>query len=327
MAKSTPAFLAHYGVVANASNLHILKNGSRFEPLIGKPGDGSSPSCAIIDEFHEHDTPDLRDTMVTGMGAREQPLCLVITTAGDNIGGPCYSDVLDGRKLLQGVFGDEERFYVEYGIDADDDWTSPDALRKANPNIGVSVDEEFLQAQQRNAIRNVRDQGRFKTKHLNEWVNSRSAYFNMQSWNACYRPGLSMERYKGQRCYVGMDLASKCDIAAMQILFALDDGTHATVSRSYLPEDTVNEPGKDHYRAWLAAGQLTTTPDGMIDQQRILDDLLDIIRDYVSVREQVEPSESVVTGMGGREPGEARSCGRPRTGRSTTAEGCATRVI
>ena len=66
----------------NASNLLRLSDYSRFEPLIGTPGDGASPSCAIVDEFHEHDKPDLYDTMQTGMGAREQPLMFVITTAG-----------------------------------------------------------------------------------------------------------------------------------------------------------------------------------------------------------------------------------------------------
>jgi phage terminase large subunit-like protein len=53
--------------------------------VIGKPGDGASPSCAIVDEYHEHTTEDLYDTMRTGMGARSQPLMLVITTAGDDI--------------------------------------------------------------------------------------------------------------------------------------------------------------------------------------------------------------------------------------------------
>ncbi|MDO9711979.1 terminase large subunit [Paracraurococcus lichenis] len=280
LALKTPAFLGRFGVEANASNLHILANGSRFEPLIGKPGDGSSPSCAIIDEFHEHDTPDLRDTMVTGMGAREQPLVWVITTAGDNLAGPCFDDVLTGRKLVQGAIEDEERFYAEWTIDADDDWTSPEALIKANPNYGVSVDGDFLLAQQRAAIRNPREQGRFKTKHLNSWVNSRSAFFNMQSHSANYDASLTMGSLKGRRCFVGMDLASKQDIAAMQILFPLDDGTFATFGRYYLPEDVVFSPGKDHYRAWQTNGELIITDGNMIDHQRILDDLLDIIAEY-----------------------------------------------
>jgi phage terminase large subunit-like protein len=292
LAQKTPAFLSRYGVQVNASNLHIMANGSRFEPLIGKPGDGASPSCALIDEFHEHQTPDLRDTMVTGQGARQQPLTWIITTAGDNLAGPCFDDVLTGRKLLEGAIQDEERFYIEYTIDQDTDWTTPEALQMANPNYGISVDVDFLLAQQRAAIRNPREQGRFRTKHLCQWVNSRSAFFNMQSWNASYQPQLTLEAYRGRRCYVGMDLASKQDIAAMQILFPLDDGSYATFGRYYLPEDITQSPGKSHYAAWHTAGQLITTDGNMIDHQRIADDL-DELRNTYDVEEVVfDPAQA-----------------------------------
>src|SRR5690606_37579859 len=157
----------------------VLTNESRFEPVIGKPGDGASPSLAIVDEYHEHDTDDLMATMETGMGARDQPLALVITTAGSDISGPCYSLVLDARRMLDGIIEDDQLFALMYGLDTKDDWTSPASLRKANPNFDVSVSGEFLLAQQRQAINNARHVSRFKTKHLNEWVNAKTAYFNV----------------------------------------------------------------------------------------------------------------------------------------------------
>ena len=54
MVERTKALKDFYGIEVNASNMARLADGSRFEPIIGKPGDGSSPSCAIIDEYHEH---------------------------------------------------------------------------------------------------------------------------------------------------------------------------------------------------------------------------------------------------------------------------------
>ena len=89
MAATTPEYCKHYGVTVNISNLAIVSTNSKFEPVIGKPGDGASPSCAIVDEYHEHKTSALYDTMETGMGARSQPLLLIITTAGSDISGPC----------------------------------------------------------------------------------------------------------------------------------------------------------------------------------------------------------------------------------------------
>lgn len=297
MANKTEAYRQFYGVGVNASNLHVIRSGSRFEPVIGKPGDGASPSCAIVDEYHEHDTSELWDTMLTGMGAREQPILWGITTAGSNIAGPCYDEIQTGRKMLQGIFEDDQRFFIEYTIDKGDDWTSLDALRKANPNIGVSVQEEFLLARQAAAIRNPRLQAVFKTKHLNLWVNSRSAYFNMQSWNGCYDPAFDEYALAGRRAVIGLDLASKNDIAALQILVPLDDGRIATFGRYYLPEARVETTETEHYRAWAYGGDgvlpsLTVTDGDIIDFDRIEADI-DDLRTMLTIEEFVfDPAQA-----------------------------------
>jgi len=89
MVRMNPAMADYFGLQNNASNICILENGSKMEPIIGNPPDGSSPSCAIVDEVHEHKDSRLIDTMITGMGAREQPLMLYITRGDDNISWPC----------------------------------------------------------------------------------------------------------------------------------------------------------------------------------------------------------------------------------------------
>lgn len=273
MAKNEPLLAEALGIEVNASNMVRLGDGSKFEPVIGKPGDGASPHLAIVDEYHEHQTSDHYDTMLTGMGAREQPLLLVISTAGDNLAGPCYDDWLTVKKILEGVVEDETHFGVIYTVDDDDDWTSELSLRKANPNYGVSVGAEFLGQQQQDAINNARKQGTFKTKHLNVWVQARDAFVNMQRWAECLTPGLSMEAMEGRRCYVGMDLASKVDLAALEILFPLDDGKFARFGKYYLPEETVDAPENEHYRAWAREGWLTVTEGNIIDFTRILEDI------------------------------------------------------
>src|SRR4029077_16006745 len=112
MAEGRPDLRQHFGIQVNSSNINIVGNGSRFEPMIGKPGDGAMPSCAIVDEYHEHDSADQFDTMLTGQGAREQPLMWVISTAGDNRGGLCFVMTLTCRKILEGVIDDDEKFFI-----------------------------------------------------------------------------------------------------------------------------------------------------------------------------------------------------------------------
>lgn len=276
MAQQTPDLKDYFGLSIFASNISIAKTGAKFEPIIGNPGDGSSPSCAIIDEFHEHKDDGMYDTMITGMGAREQPLMLMITTAGDNLSGPCYQLLLDCNKILEGSIVDDETFALIYSIDSDDDWTNEEILSKANPNYGVSVDKDFLKARLNEAKNSARKQSAYQTKHLNVWVGSRSAYFNVEKWRQCEDSGLKLDDFEGQTCYVGLDLASKVDIAALELLFPVNKNEYVRFGKYYLPESAIENGVNDHYRGWMKEGWLTITDGEIIDYSVIKDDIIDI---------------------------------------------------
>ena len=294
MAMKTPELVEHFGIEVNAKSLTRLEDMSKFEPLIGKPGDGSSPHCSIIDEYHEHQTDEALATMETGMGAREQPLSLVISTAGDNIAGPCRDDWLECQKVLERVLEDDRLFALIYSADVEDDWTSETALRKANPNYDVSISGEFLLAQQRDAINNPRKQGHFKTKHLNLWVQARDAFINMQRWAECADQRLKLDDFAGRECWLGLDLASKVDIAALEILFRNDDGSYARFGKYYLPEETVNLPENQHYRAWHQQGFLTVTDGNIIDFAQIFEDIEGICSRFTVLDVAYDPHQATM---------------------------------
>ena len=151
-----------------------------------------------------------------------------------------------------------------------------EAIRKANPNLDVSVDLQFLRDRLGEAIRNPRDQARYKTKHLNLWVSSKSAYFNMQKWAMCAGAPSLDEMPPGSDCYVGLDLASKVDIAALELLFPQEDGSFIRHGFAYLPEATVEDPKNGHYAGWRISGRLTVTDGDITDYHRIRDDLVDL---------------------------------------------------
>lgn len=277
MIERTPELRDHFGVEVNASNMVRLDDGSRMEPVIGKPGDGSSPSCAIVDEYHEHQDSTLFDTMETGMGAREQPIMLVITTAGSSIGGPCHQLVRDSERALEGLIDRPDLWPALYTIDPGDDWTSELSLRKANPNYGISIGEDFLLARQRDAMQSASKQATFRTKHLNEWVGAKNAWLNMLRWKeAPARKPLA--ELDGRPCFIGLDLASKIDIAGNVLLFPPVDGDpHWHVhGRYYLPDARVIEEldsNTARYREFDALGLLTLTDGEVIDFEVIKEDL------------------------------------------------------
>lgn len=281
MCKRTPALCDAFGVEVNASNMNRPEDGARFEPLIGNPGDGSSPSCAVVDEYHEHDTDALYTTMLTGMGARRQPLMWAITTAGYNIEGPCYDKRREVIEMLNGTVPNEELFGVIYTVDEGDDWTDPAVLRKANPNMGVSVYSDFLLSQQKRAMNNARQANVFKTKHLNIWVSARAAFFNLVSWRNCEDETLSLEQFEGQPCYLSFDLARKLDMNSMVRIFTRDiDGKrhyYCVAPRFWVPYDTVYSTDTDQQRTaerfqkWVNSDHLQLTDGAEIDYRVILE--------------------------------------------------------
>lgn len=284
MARKTLELVQRFGITVRESNLSIADTNSKFEPIIGNPGDGASPHCAIVDEYHEHATEALFDTMRTGMGARGQPLMLVITTAGDNIAGPCYAHQQELQQILDGAIEDDERFGIIYTIDKgltqnaedDDDWTSEESLIKANPNWGVSVNPEFMLAQLAAAIRDPRKQATFQTKHLNLWVASASPWLAMEDWKRAGDKTLKVDDFAGQRWFPGMDLANTTDIASRcQVYTKLIDGEqHFYVFwKHYLPGNVIDDPQNKHYQGWEKEGRITRTAGSMIDQDRIFNDL------------------------------------------------------
>jgi phage terminase large subunit-like protein len=280
MARLSPGFRNRFTVNVGAHNMHVLQTGSKFEALSaeGSTLDGLNIHFGCIDELHAHKTRTVYDVVETGTGKRDNSLLWVITTAGSNRSGICYEVRSFVTKLLNRVFEDESQFGIIYGLDEGDDWTIKDSLIKANPNWGISVREEILVPLQAKAMQLPSAVNNFKTKHLNEWVSADKAWMDMRAWDANTNPDLELDQFLGQPCWVGLDLASKTDIAALVIVFQHPDtpDAYAVFGKYYLPEDTVQAAGNSQYEGWGHTGRLSVTPGNVIDFSWIEADLLDI---------------------------------------------------
>lgn len=283
MAERTPDYTEAFGITINAKSLVIEENGNRFEPVIGKPGDGASPSCAIIDEYHEHQTDDLVDTMRTGMGARDNPLLFKITTAGSDYSSPCHANQQDAYEVLQGRWKNDRFFAIIFTIDEDDDWKSDAAAAKANPNWGISVSPDIVLATRDGAIQSARKQGTYKIKHLGIWLNAGISWMNMDKWDAMSDPTLSIDDFAKQECDIGIDLASRNDLASKVRVFAreVDGKRHYYVfADHYINEFRVEEVGAK-YQGWATDGFLHVTPGNITDYVWIHEGLVDDSRKYI----------------------------------------------
>jgi phage terminase large subunit-like protein len=282
MALRDPELPEAFGITVNAKSLIQEGDNSKFLPIIGKPGDGSSPHCSITDEYHEHKTSEQLDTMETGMGARDQPLSVVISTAGSDIAGPCREDWKACERILEnsGGFEDDTTFCVIWTIDQGDRWDCEESLVKANPNWGVSINAERLLAELKVAQQTARKQSAFKTKYLNQWVTAKEGYFNVSEWEQLAQPEIRREDFKEFPCYISGDLASKHDIVALMQLFCLPNKRFALFGDYFVPEAALDLPQNQHYRNWHMQGWLKTAGETITDLEEFKETAMELCRNY-----------------------------------------------
>jgi len=279
MAEKTPD-LRQFGVKAHA---HAITNddGGSFKALSAeaKNLDGLNIHCGIIDELHAHRTREVFEVLETGTGARSQPLLWCITTAGSDRSGICYEQRGYALKILDRAVEDETYFGTVYTLDEKDDWADETTWGKANPNLGVSAKLDDLQRKAAKALQQTAAQPGFLTKHLDQWVNADQAWMDMRKWDACGDPTLNIEDFRGEPCWLGVDLASKTDIAALTALFARE-GKRYLFRYCWAPEDTVDGSTNSQYAGWAIEGRLLTTDGATTDFDEIGDKIRDLAREY-----------------------------------------------
>ena len=208
---------------------------------------------------------------------------LEISTAGVTVEGPCYQKQREVELVLAGTVENERIFGLIYGIDQDTDWTSREALVMANPNLGISNDEEALLLDQQEAIRNPQKQNIYKTKHMNVWCTALTAWMNSQSWAKCYDPELTEELVAGLPSWFGADLARTKDLSATVVVFRKDiDGRphYYALTKVYLPEAEVNLPENQHLQGWEKQGWLTSTSGASTDWAFLRAEAVKYVKQY-----------------------------------------------
>lgn len=266
-------------LTVNRSCISFEAKNSKFEPLSADAGslEGRSPSFSVVDELHVHKTSEVYDVLNVASGARAQPLLFTITTAGVNREGICYQVRDYALKILEGHVDDDTFFSLVYGIDEEDDWREEKTWQKANPNYGVSVQPDDLARLAKQAEESPSAETNFKTKRLNVWCSTDSAWLSMSAWDACDKSRPPIEHFKGQPCYIGLDLASVNDFASVALLFQQNGELYPYVY-NFLPMDTIVDKSGAmgaKYREWLDKGYIIATDGSVTDltyiKQKILE--------------------------------------------------------
>lgn len=281
MARKMEPLCKKFGIRIPAQAITQEKSNSTFQALSaeGHTLDGLNIHLAIVDELHAHKSSVVYDVLETGLGKRPQSMIWAITTAGFNKHGICYETRDFTLKVLSGnIEGEaaESTFGIVYTIDDGDDPYTEEALRKANPNWGVSVDPNIVLQTAAKARQVATNRVNYFTKHLDIWVDANSALYDTEWWRKCEDRSLDEADYSEDECVMGLDLASKIDIAARVNVYRrlIGDKAHYYVfPRFYLPRVAIEEERHPMYRGWEMQGDIYATPGETTDFGIIEDEI------------------------------------------------------
>ena len=268
----------------STKRIRYLKTSSVYKVLSSdsKSKHGLNISAAIIDELHAFPNRELFDVLTQGASdAREQPITIIITTAGNNKYSVCYEVYKYAKKVKNETVKDSSFLSVIYEPDNDDDWESEKTWKKVNPSIGQTISIDGLRSAYNKAKEIPSMLSSFQQLRLNMWVsNKEHIWIDQKHW--LKNKDSEYPNLLGKKCYAGLDLASTIDIAAFVAVFFEDD-RYFVKSMFWIPSENLIERVKRDkvpYDVWLRDGWIKTTEGNIIDYDVIKRDILEFTKDY-----------------------------------------------
>lgn len=271
--QSSPALAPHFrplrdGIHYDAANSLIQHRASDSRKL-----DGLNPHMAIFDELHEYRDYKLINVIRRGMTKRRQPLAIYISTMGTVLDGPLMEYYQLAGSMLDGQLRPEvadRMLALIYELDAADSVDDSAAWIKANPSMGVLLDEAQLREDWERAKLVPQERSNFINKQLNIFtLASDVAYVDYDVIER--NDGVLDEReLDGATCYGGYDLSASEDFTAACLLFPLADGRvyvklHSWTTRKKVELDLEKIP----YHEYAMQGWLTICEGEYITQDDV----------------------------------------------------------
>lgn len=229
---------------------------------------GLNPHGVVFDELHVQPDPDMWEALSSGTGARAQPLTIAITTAGSDRTSICYELYDYGRRVESAQVDDPSWHFRWYGADDSADWTDRHQWERANPNIGVSINDGFLDAEFRQAQQQPSRQNTFRRLYLNQWTSTDVRWLDLGVWDDNAGLSIREDDLVGRTCYGGLDLAATRDFTALVWVFPDDEtGIHTVLPRFWLPRSAVESRAamRATLEQWDRDGWLTVTDGDVVD--------------------------------------------------------------
>lgn len=256
-------------------NIQFTKSKSQIQVLASdtKSLDGYNSFMFVQDEVHEAPDDKLYNVMKTSQASRENPMAILITTAGLNMDSFCYHFRQNCIEVLYDLKKDDSQMTFIYSLDDGDDYREKENWIKANPNLNISVRESYLEEQVLSAENNTSLTSNILTKNFNVWSQTFDVWIE-DDYIVKSSKDIKLEDFIGKQVYVGVDLAAVSDLTAVTLMM-IEDGKYKFLTKYYIPSYALTHNyNQVQYREWVDNGFLTSVSGNVTDYDVIIDDFM-----------------------------------------------------
>ena len=269
------------------TDLYIESSNSTVKKIAfsAKKSDGFNPSLCICDEVASwQGDAGLKqyEVMKSGMGARPEGIMLACTTSGyqnDSI----FDELLKrSTRFLLGESKETRLLPFLYMIDDIDKWNDINELRKANPNLGVSIPVDYLLEEIAIAEGSLSKKVEFITKYCCQKQNSSTAWLSTQTVAKCMTNVIQLADFAHSYCVAGIDLSQTTDLTSACVVIERN-GILNVFSKFWLPSERIDEAAERDgvpYRIFIERGLLDPSGDNYVDYKDCYNWLVSLVEQF-----------------------------------------------
>ena len=274
-------------VAKRRSDIYMETTNSVTKPLAfnAKKSDGFNPHLTVCDEIASWPAEQglkQYEVMKSALGARKQPIILSISTAGYVNDGPFDELMMRSTAVLLGNSEERRLLPFLYIIDDVKKWDDIEELKKANPNMGVSVSEDFFLEEIAIARNSLSKRAEFMTKYCNIKQSSTQAWLPYDVVDAVTGDDLTLEDFRSSYCVGGIDLSQTTDLTACCVVIE-KDGKLYTFAKFFMPANKIEELQEREgvpYSLYVTAGLIQPSGENFVDYNDCFEWFRMLVEDY-----------------------------------------------
>lgn len=283
----TPAFASRTRKRGRIGDLFVPESNSTIKKIAfsEKRADGYNPQLTVADEIASW--PGDRglkqyEVMISGTGARKQPLMVAISSAG-YVNEGIYDELFKrSTRVLQGDSQERRLLPFLYTIDDPRKWNDINELRKSLPGLGVSVPVDFILDEIATASESLSKRAEFLTKYANVKQSSSMAWLPETAVLNAAGTHMELSDFCDSYAVAGIDLSRTTDLTAATLVIE-KDGVLNVFAHFWLPGEKIEEAtARDGlpYQVYVQRGLLSPSGDNVIDYRDVYAWMTSLIEEY-----------------------------------------------